>query len=312
MKFHAIAPDAPDTHDETAVWLERHLAGMDLPELVAELAAVYDPSRPEPGRVAQLLGSKVDAVLSRGLRSLTASELRPFLMRPFLLFELQVLVLARGGPYWRGLESTVELRARVEGEWKRQKKAADRPSDTAPLVDPRPRSGRLVLPAVCLAVGALLGFLACYLWLAGPVFPPNPHPQQPPPAPTAWGWNKPEAVDKADTPQAYLNRLADLADEWSQVAPPPDAPDRKRRLVVRLLELRSGCTRLSLTDHPLPADLRDGLQLTAAAWCGEIDVLIDNVQKAGDLRPWTPAVEEQIRRMAGDLRAGRIGKGEKN
>ena len=154
------------------------------------------------------------------------------------------------------------------------------------------------------AVGLLVGFAACYLWLVGPVFPPKR--PQPPQVASVWGWNKPDATAKAETSRAYLTRLSDLVEEWYAGVPEADAPNRKLLLAIRLLELRSGCTRLSLTDHPLPAEQRDKLKARAAGWCKDIDILLQNVQEANDLTVWTPSIDKLVQQMADDLRAGRL------
>lgn len=122
----------------------------------------------------------------------------------------------------------------------------------------------------------------------------------------AWGWNKPNTLAEASSKHVYFERLASLVEEWFHVAPAAAAPNQKLHLVSRLLELRSGCTRLHLDDHPLPPTERDRLQARAWTWCKDIDVLIQNAQQANDLKVWIPAIDKLVRQMAADLRADQV------
>jgi len=299
-----ILSDLPETHEQSALWLERQIVGMELSRLVTELAALHGAARPTES-VRTVLASDIHRVLSGGLQTLSTEQLRKVMVQPFHLFELQELVFSHGGPYWRAKESELDLRQRVEADWRRLKAAL--PSDPAkPLPPPPTGRARLILGGVlCLLLGSTLGFVGCYLWLNGPEFPPKPHSQTAEkPTSTAWGWNKPDAVSKADSPQEYLNRLATLVEEWSTVVPAENAPNRKLQLVIRLLELRSGCTRLSFTEHPLPAEQRDKLKASAIDWCEKIDELVQKVQKANDVNAWIPFIDILIHQIADDLRAG--------
>jgi serine/threonine protein kinase len=128
------------------------------------------------------------------------------------------------------------------------------------------------------------------------------HRSTPPPA--VWGWNKPEAVEPANSPEAYFNRLARLAEEWNDVAPPPDGPNKKYRLAVRLLELRGGCSRLVFAEHPLPPKQRQQLQDKAREWARKADELLQQLES--NVRPELvlPDVEKLVRGIAADLRRG--------
>jgi hypothetical protein len=303
-----LLSELPETHEQTALWLERQIVGMELSQLVTELAAVHNATRPRES-VRSILSGELNRVLQEGLRCLPQEKFRQVLLQPFYLFELQELVFSYGGEYWRQKESETDLKQRVEADWRRLKAAL--PPDTKPLPLLPTRKPWLIPSVAALLLGAILGFVACYLWLNGPDFPPKPRQQTtvpPPVASTAWGWNKPDAVAPAATPKAYLERLATLAEEWKTVVPPADAPNRKLQLLIRLLELRAGCTRLSETNHPIPADQQKLLKAKAVKWCKKIDLLTTNTQDLEEqkLSENMPFIERFIETVVSDLRSGQL------
>jgi len=303
-----LLSDLPETHELTAEWLERQLVGMELSQLVTELAAVHRASRPVDTVRTTLGNDAISRVLQRGLKELPQELLRKVMIQPFHLFELQELVFAYGGDYWRRKESELDLKQRVEADWRKLK--AKLPVQT-PLLPTIPSGSRWLVPSlVGVLLGAALGFVGCYLWLNGPEFPPKPRTQAsvtppPPVVSNAWGWNKPDAVTVAATPQAYLERLATLAEEWKTVVPSANTPNRKLQILIRLLELRAGCTRLSETNHPIPAEQQKKLKETALKWCEEIDVLTQNTQKVDDITLMVPFIEQFLEKVIGELRSGR-------
>ncbi len=306
MKF--LAFDIPETQAEAARWLEGHLVSLQLPDLVTELAAIHGPvSHTESVRA--ILGGALPLVLAYGLEraELEAHIFRRLLREPLLLLELQELVLTDGGPFWRALESHSGVVARVEENWRRLKTRLPHRADE-PMPPPRAASWYArPWPWVLVVLAAGLGFGACFAWLRGWERSPQPLPQQPSQESLSapWGWNKPNATAAAESPQAYLNRLADLVEEWKSVAPQPDAPDVEAKLMTRLAELRGGAARLQVAAHPLPTEKRQQLQTKAREWGKEIDKLI---QLLPDITPKNllPSIEQRVREMAEDLRAGRL------
>lgn len=296
MNLHAL--EIPELHDDVVPWLERHLVSLDLPDLVAELAAVYDAGRVPRGALDGILGGRRDEVLRHGLGRLTRDQFRRLLTEPFLLFELQELVLTEGGRHWRQLESVSEVRARVEDQWRTIK--AKLP-DRNPVAPPQPRPAGWAArpwPWVLVVAAAALGFAACYAWLR---VVPTPAPT--PPAAAAWGWNKPDALAPADSPQAYLDRLARLVEEWEAVAPAGDAPDAAAKLVDRLAEFRGGAARMEAAAHPTPD--RDRLRSKFRDLGRELDKLI-GLQRDISPRNLIPSVGQLAKDAAADLRAGRL------
>ena len=89
--------DRPDDPRELAAWLERHLVGLSLGELIAEWSAAHAEDEPRTQTLADLLGDDLPAVLDRGLSVLAESKLRSLIRWPWVLRELQHRVLVDGG-----------------------------------------------------------------------------------------------------------------------------------------------------------------------------------------------------------------------
>src|SRR4051794_38469755 len=98
MTLHAL--DIPEDLAELTVWLERHLVGLELGELVAELSAVHPVPLEPVSSVWALLRDRLGAVLDGGLATVPPEVVKRLLLQPVLLFELQELVLEKGGDYW--------------------------------------------------------------------------------------------------------------------------------------------------------------------------------------------------------------------
>ncbi len=126
--------DIPGTHTELVDWLERHLVGLDLAALVAELAAVHASIDPagvdqQPGELdatsaVSLLGGRIPEVMDSGLTVLETQQVRALLQHPRSLLELQELVLTSGGAHWdKRMEETAndEFQRIADTGWRRMK-----------------------------------------------------------------------------------------------------------------------------------------------------------------------------------------------
>ena len=82
--------------------LERQLVRPDLTEFVATLAAVRGHRTAEVG---DIIGPKMDQVLSHGLRVLDSSEIRAMIDHPGTLLMLQDRIFVSGGEYWDTIQS---------------------------------------------------------------------------------------------------------------------------------------------------------------------------------------------------------------
>ncbi|MBI1831917.1 MAG: hypothetical protein HYR84_10760 [Planctomycetes bacterium] len=92
--------EIPDDPALVPAWLEGHLMGLDLQQVVMELGALGGAVDGPNLELQDVLGDKAAEVLQIGLRSLSRDQLRRLLKCPQLLLELQRLVLDEGGEYW--------------------------------------------------------------------------------------------------------------------------------------------------------------------------------------------------------------------
>jgi hypothetical protein len=262
-----IALDMPEDEAELASWLERLVVGERLGALVAELEGIHGP----PARTASLdqaLGDRRDAVLRDGLASLPPDRLGLFLRQPRLLLQLQELVLVSGCPHWETLaaaqpehrDALARGRVRLPGQGYAT-----------------PRTWHLRRWGVGLAATAAAALLLAAFLISGR--PGGPR-QPVPPAATAsaWGWNRPGALAEDLRPGAYLDHLADAAQEWFN-----QRPEGPVDLARRLGEFRQGCSVLILSPHqPLSADDRAWLVEKCRTWAAKLDAELASLERGED------------------------------
>jgi hypothetical protein len=267
--------DIPDSPKELALWLERQLLGPNLAGIVDELRSVHGiPLDEQP--LAEALGEDLPRALRGGLAELSAGQLGALLTEPHLLLELQEQVCIAGERYWsekvqvdgaiaqaarRGwfrLGGTLAMRKSGPGEIDALKSGGASAARRR-----RTRwfwSGAAAAALLLLAVGA---------WLVV---------NRPPPVRAAWGWEKPQVLADDVGRQAYLTRLADAGDEWFA-----QRPATAGAVAERLLQLRTGCTRLILAPKTsLPPADRDWLNERCKAWAAVFDQHLKDVEAGRD------------------------------
>jgi hypothetical protein len=116
-----LALDIPDDPEHLPEWLEGHLLGTDLREIVTELSILGGPTAGPALTLSQVLGDKSHDVLVLGLRCLPRSQLRQLMQRPQLLLDLQGVVLEQGGEYWLTLPVSEEIAKNSQQTWQRIK-----------------------------------------------------------------------------------------------------------------------------------------------------------------------------------------------
>ncbi len=263
MMLHVI--DIPDDPTELPGWLERHLAGLDLAALVAELEATHGPGSAGKRSLRDLLGPRLDAVASQGLSALPPPLLRELLRRPRLLLELQDHVLTGGGAYWNRVAATdPELSALYE-RGRAGLASLDAPRAVLPLTTAaRPRRPWLVGLALAASV---LAAVAIYDRAKPPAV-----------ASTEWGWSRAGALAQDLPPAAYLDHLADAAGEWFAKRP-AEAP----ALAGRIGEFRQGCSKVILAEHrPLSPEDRTWLVAKCRAWAAKLDAHLAAIEAGED------------------------------
>lgn len=171
-----------------AKWLERHLVGDHLGELIEELLALRTP--PSALDFTAWFAPVKEQVLSGGLSGVPKAALRQLLSDPRALRQLQKVVLLGGGRYWdqvprskgflRRLAATrpspppTPPTARTRTPLPKQNHKRSHPSEPIPLTvappeePPAPtpaRRGSVPLWAVLLAVIATVAVTGVVVWL---------------------------------------------------------------------------------------------------------------------------------------------------
>lgn len=302
MKLTAF--DIPDQPEQLGVWLERRLVSDDLGALVAELLAVRGK---EPVAATALHdaipATELQRILSDGMQGVPYDLLQTLLKEPMLLLELQTRILDQGGVFWDSVERPVGMRQRLE---------RGRVAFEAYVRDPMSRfqrPGRQVIKleipwyrrpwfasAVTAAGMVILGlvFLRPEKRQEAQVEPPK----QPAVATVAWGWNKPGVIDQTGSPKDYLNNLAAAAEHWSDVHP-HDA----KELAHRLNEMRQGCSRLILANHPaLPNEDRAWLVARCRSWAASLDGALAGLESGADYKDVQRSADETVEKLIKALR----------
>ncbi len=281
-----------DSKEELGSWLDRKIVDLHLGQFVKELefiAADFNPPGYSPESLEEILGSDREAVLDRGLISLSYDQCAAFLANPQMLLELQELVLIEGGNYWQELFDQAEIpSASSAGQKKKKLVASSKPKVHVlqPIVQSPKRSKMPWIISV-----AALGLLAIVAYQyqvhvshSANSIVENPNdkksdanPENNSPAPTmlasTWGWDNPEAFDNSLPPDDYLHELADAAGAWFN-----SRPDSTSDLKQRLAEFRHGCETLLTAKHTaLSEDDREWLRTHCKKWAGEIDQMLADV-----------------------------------
>jgi hypothetical protein len=305
-----IALEIPDDAAALAGWLEGHLVSLDLAALVAELEAVHGAPR-KPFTLDQVLGSRREAVLTRGLSVLRSDRLQALLLQPRLLLELQEMILMAGGPYWLRRAAVpetpgTETSETLERTWQRlEPSLAGTVAPTIALptpgmvsTPPRRRwlgaSGRWLV-SLAMAAAVLVAIVVVQRW---PAQPRDGHPQLRVAASPGWGWDRPGALPQDLPRDAYLNHLADAAHEWFN-----KRPDTPLALARRIAEFRQGCSVLILSPHrPLPSEDRVWLVEKCRAWATKLDTHLVAVEAGQDPLKVRGEADETINRLIAALR----------
>jgi hypothetical protein len=98
-------------------WLEGHLMGLDLPQVVSELEVLGGQADGPALALDHVLGAQGEEVLELGLRSLSHEQLRQLMRQPRLLWQLQELVLQQGGDYWTTVPEDPKSKESRRGVW---------------------------------------------------------------------------------------------------------------------------------------------------------------------------------------------------
>lgn len=280
-----ISLDIPETQREVVAWLESHLLGMQLGDLVSELQAVHG-TRPNAPSLEQVCGGKLANVLQYGLGTLEADRLRQLLEHPRLLLSLQDEIVQRGGDYWMQRPMRRAEEVALASQWKLLESVIS-PAVVRPAVATTGRSwlGRSAIAAILSTAATLAVAFSLRDRL---VSAPTP----------GWGWENPGALAVNLPPREYLNHLADAAQDWFKKRPgnPPD-------LARRIAQFRQGCSTLILAEHRAlaPAD-RDWLRERCRAWATKLDGHLAAIEAGDDVTAVRTAADETVNKLIKAIR----------
>jgi hypothetical protein len=297
MMLHAL--EIPDDPAELPGWLERHLMGLDLAALVAELEAVHPAALEAAASVPVVLGDRLEAVLEGGLSDLPPGVIQQLLRGPRLLLALQDLVLEAGGDYWDrvgrpspDLDTTVGRgRTRLEAFLATEGPQPPMRRPTVPSAPTIAWSRRPWVVSLATAAAVLLAVIA-----SQQLHPPVAVPRAA--ASPGWGWNKPGALPGDLPATAYLDRLADAAEEWFR-----KRPEEPIAVARRIAEFRQGCSVLIFAGHlPLSVEDRHWLVDRCRAWAAKLDVHLAGVEAGRDPLQVRSEADETIGQLIAALR----------
>ena len=297
MPLHFV--DIPDDAANLTTWLERHLVDSTLGELVAELSAAHPAGPPQSETLETLLGAKLKSVLSRGLSSLSESELRQLVGHPWLLMELQERIFIDGGDYWSTSNSTADEDHAIARVWSR---VSEQIAHETPLTIARSenaiesttkKSRRSAwIGTMALAVAAFVGGLRLRDQLLNP-------PNQVIAAQTSCGWIESIARAQNETRQPYFKILIDGAESWKKVNNNSPA-----QLATSINQFRQGCSVLLLSEHkPLPDSDKQWLRERCHDWADKLDRLLTRLEnREEDFQVLRAAADEINQKLLEALR----------
>lgn len=232
MTIHIL--EIPETAASRRDWLERHLIGPDLLELVAELKSMSDVDCDKNSHPLEQLFPHLPAALEQGLSALPDDEITYLLSHPESLIELQEAIYFEGGRYW------IRLIAASVQEDPQQAWPVIAGStisfDSIPVVAAPSVSMHLNRRTLTRTFFGLLATAAVVLvafW-----FQPSTK------TTVTWGWARPGALQLEGSPDEYLRHLASSAEEWFQ-----DRPQTSLELAQRIQDFEAGCHRLLAAKH---------------------------------------------------------------
>jgi hypothetical protein len=267
-----LSLDIPDNHAELARWLECHLVGLELRDLIVELEAISETQKVH-STLTDLLGKGLSSVLESGLGVLSPIQLRALLANPTVLFELQERVLIDGGGHWESVPISAAHQRAVHRGWERLQTLA-----SASQGKPRIQQRRTLQSVAAVAAMVVFGGI---VWL-----------NQPPTGPS-WGWDRPGALTVELSGQEYLNHLADSASEWFK-----KPRDTKVALAKRLSDFRHGCDTLIEARHSQLADVdRQWLVGKCKAWSGKLDDHLTALSTGDSVANVSQAADETINKL---------------
>lgn len=251
-----VSLDIPDDPATWPNWLERHLVGVHLRELVGELQLLAGPQPVPAPSLEELLGPALPRILEGGLQHLTEQQTRQLLRHPQLLLRLQERVLVEGGNYWQSVPLAAAHQLAVARQWNVLQSELDTMTPGAAAAFPTATHRHRFAWRFVTAVGALAAavLIAVGLWPDRMIQP-------------TWGFDKGGLLTAQVPASEYLQSLTGAAREWFK-----KTPETPAALERRLREFRHGCDTLIRAPHTqLAAADRDWLVDRCKNWSSKLD-----------------------------------------
>lgn len=250
----------PDDPKEWAGWLEQHLVGLRLRDLIDELRLLPgSESTPLNGLLGQ---EQLLQIRQRGLAVLSANQVRALLGSPKSLLELQEDISLHGDDYWASLPTSVEVQNATDRVKKRLGESpipAERAAVPAAKPETKHSSRSLLIALTSVAALLLFGFLKWQM--------------QPHASGSILGQPGLLAND-VNSSAEYLNRIANAGSEWFDQQPRTSA-----ELVMLLKNVSNDCQILIDADHlRLTPNERDWFVGKCENWKGEFDTTLASLQ----------------------------------
>ena len=283
--MNLVALDLPESTGELTLWLEQHLLGPDLLDIVALLEAFHKQEADSPS-LAGICEGRLPSVFNQGLNALSEEQIRELLRHPRRLIELQQLILVNGDDYWTSQAFLAADGQTTARNWNRLKSslASDRqPQQAAAHVSPVARVQRrnftwwLTAVAATIAVGIFL----VQPWKSG-----------------QWGWDAPGVLAVNLPADAYLEHLADKAGEYFQ-RPRTTSAELKQTVG----QFRKSCDTLIRSAHPQLAQAdRDWLRERCGAWAKKFDEQLAELERTDDVAKVRTQSDGTVRTLIEKLR----------
>jgi hypothetical protein len=277
----------PDDPKEWAGWLEQHLVGIRLRDLIDELRLLPDSTST---RLKSLLNDQhLSEVRKHGLSALTVNQIQALLGSPESLLELQEDVLFNGGDYWTSRPPVEDVMPSIE-RVRRQLKQASSPDELSVRQiehksTHRSRT-RSIIGLMSAAAILLIGVIAWRFQPAG----------------SGSILGRPEILaNNVSSSSQYLNRIADAGSEWFDLRPADTT-----QLITLLEQVSGDCQILIDAEHlPLTPAEREWFVAKCQSWKSDFDSTLASL-RSGDLplEAAQSAADQTMLKLVNALRAG--------
>lgn len=266
-------------------FIDEAVVGVHLRQIIAELLAVHGENQTDsPAKLSDIIGGRKEAVLAQGTSAIPREAFAQLITNPYLLIQLQELVLVEGGEYWRRLEQTSSAEPAIS---QTRLTLLDATTDQGATPVSRP-SAWYRRPVVFTMFAAACVLVAMMLVIPWGGFSTE----------TAWGWNRDDALPQNANRTEYLLQVASGGEAWFD-----QRPTKRDAISTRLEEFRQGCSRLILADHqPLPEADHQWLVEKCKSWRKKIDGHMQRLNTGADPISVRNEADETARKLVSTIR----------